>query len=233
MGVGPSILVVDVNETLLDIRGMDEALGAAVGHDRVPLLRPLWFAKVLHLSLVVDAVGAHQPFGGLGQAALLAVAGEVGIELDEAAVRTAVGAMLSLPPHREVPAALDALLEGGFRLVALSNGSANAVEAQLSAAGLRQRFEMALSVEAIGRYKPAPEVYRFAAQRLGASPADVRLVAAHDWDCAGAMAAGCAAAYVRRGRPYQRVLRPPDVVGEDLAEVADALLGALSEGTRS
>lgn len=53
----------------------------------------------------------------------------------------------------------------------------------------------------------------------------IRLVAAHAWDVAGAMRAGCAAAFVARP---EMVLNPlfehPDVVGSDLREVADQII---------
>jgi 2-haloacid dehalogenase len=49
----------------------------------------------------------------------------------------------------------------------------------------------------------------------------VRLVAAHDWDIAGAQAAGCAVAFVARpGKVLSPLREPPDVVGEDLRTVA-------------
>ena len=43
---------------------------------------------------------------------------------------------------------------------------------------------------------------------------------------AGALAAGCAAAFVRRPAKVPSPLgEQPDIVGDDLAEVADAIVG--------
>jgi 2-haloacid dehalogenase len=50
-----------------------------------------------------------------------------------------------------------------------------------------------LWVEEVRRYKPTPEPYLMAADRLGVEPAAVRMVAANDWDVWGATRAGCAA----------------------------------------
>jgi 2-haloacid dehalogenase len=51
------------------------------------------------------------------------------------------------------------------------------------------------------------------------------LVAAHAWDVAGALRAGCRAAFTARPGMVLDPLAPrPDVVGADLAEVATALL---------
>ena len=98
------------------------------------------------------------------------------------------------------------------------------MRAQLENAGLIELFDHVLSVDEVGRFKPAPEPYLMAAERLGVEPGEMRMVAAHDWDVWGAMRAGCAAAYIARGDAPFAVGEPPDVVGADLAEVAEAIL---------
>ena len=62
------------------------------------------------------------------------------------------------------------------------------------------------------------------AETFGVDIGDVTLVACHAWDCAGALAAGCQAAFVRR--PGWRSSRgeQPGIVGDDLDEVAAQLL---------
>ncbi len=53
---------------------------------------------------------------------------------------------------------------------------------------------------------------------------EVRLVAAHGWDVAGALAAGCQAAFVARpGQELIPIGAQPDLVGTDLLEIAAAL----------
>jgi 2-haloacid dehalogenase len=55
--------------------------------------------------------------------------------------------------------------------------------------------------------------------------ASVRLVAAHAWDVAGALAAGCSAAFVARpGMVASPLGEQSDIVVADLAEVADRIL---------
>jgi len=99
--------------------------------------------------------------------------------------------------------------------------------AQLAHAGLIDAFELVLSADAVGRLKPAPEPYRMAAERLGVAVDEVRLIAAHAWDVAGAAAAGCATAFVARpGKVLDPLVERPEIIGADLAEVADAILAA-------
>jgi 2-haloacid dehalogenase len=64
-----------------------------------------------------------------------------------------------------------------------------------------------------------------AAAELEVEVQRLRLVAAHAWDVAGALRAGCLAAFVARPGMVLDPLAPaPDVVGPDMTEVADALL---------
>jgi 2-haloacid dehalogenase len=63
------------------------------------------------------------------------------------------------------------------------------------------------------------------AERLGVGVDRIRLIAAHAWDVAGALHAGCAAAFVARpGKVLSPSAERPDVEGRDLAEVASRIL---------
>jgi FADH2 O2-dependent halogenase len=74
-------------------------------------------------------------------------------------------------------------------------------------------------------FKPAPELYHLAARRLSVEPAQVRLVAAHDWDVTGALRAGCAAVFVARPGQVMNPFGPqPDMSGADLDQVVDQIL---------
>ena len=64
-----------------------------------------------------------------------------------------------------------------------------------------------------------------AAEDLGVSIEQMRLVAAHDWDVAGALSAGCQAAFIARSGKVLNPSRPrPDSVGADLVEVARKII---------
>jgi 2-haloacid dehalogenase len=133
--------------------------------------------------------------------------------------------MRTLPPHPEVAAALERLREAGIRLAALTNSTEAVATAQLTSAGLAPLFERILSADAARRLKPAREPYEMAARELGTDVGGIRLVAAHAWDITGALRAGAAAAFVARPGMVLDPLAPvPDIVGADLAQVADRIL---------
>ena len=57
--------------------------------------------------------------------------------------------------------------------------------------------------------------------KLGITTAQMRMVAAHNWDITGAMRAGCAGAFVARpGMVMGPLDEVPDIIGPDLEAVA-------------
>ena len=216
-----TVLAFDVNETLLDLRALDPHFAAAFGDAS---LRPLWFSIMLQVAFVGGLTGSYVDFTTAQRSALAIVATRQKMTLSAERSSAILDGMTTLPPHPEVRAAMERL-RGRFRMVALTNSTAEVAEAQLRNSGLRDLLEAVHSADAVKRLKPAPEPYRMVAERAGVPISEVRLIAAHGWDIEGALAAGCRAAFV--GRPGA-VLYPggrvPDVVAPDLTGVADQLL---------
>jgi 2-haloacid dehalogenase len=222
------VQVFDVNETLLDLSAMDPHFRRIFGDAGV---RVTWFSQMIQSALVATVTGAYSRFGDHAMAALEMTAEQAGVKLagDD---KQAVGAQLRrLPAHPEVADALRRLGDAGLRLASLTNSTEEVVRDQLRHAGLLDHFELVLSADTVNRLKPAPEPYQMAAERLGVAVGQVRLIAAHAWDVAGAARAGCATAFVARpGKVLDPLVERPEIVGADLAEVADAILAAERQG---
>jgi 2-haloacid dehalogenase len=217
-----SVIAFDVNETLLDLHALDEPFEVLLGSAS---LRPQWFTLMLQLSFTGGLTGQYVDFTAAQRAALAMLAEREGVPLTAGDIDGLVGRMRSLPPHPEVPGALAALARTRLRLVALTNSVQQVAEAQLASAGLSDFFEAVISADATGHLKPAPQPYHAVAERCGVSAGEVRLVASHSWDIAGAMAAGCQAAFVaRRGMVLSPLGDPPDIIGPDLAAVAEQII---------
>ena len=72
---------------------------------------------------------------------------------------------------------------------------------------------------------PPAAAYAMVADDLGASMADIWMVAAHSWDVSGALAAGCSAAFVARsGEVPSPIGLQPGIIAPDLDEVVRKLL---------
>jgi 2-haloacid dehalogenase len=218
------VCLFDVNETLLDLGALDPHFERVFGDAGV---RRAWFLQLLQSALVATVTGAYADFGKIGAAALEMVAEREGVDLAEEDRQRILGGMRDLPPHPEVAESLDRLRDAGLRLATLTNSTQQVAEAQMESSGPRGYFEQILSADAVKCLKPAPEPYRMAAESLGVEIGQVRLVAAHSWDVAGALRAGCVAAFVARpGMVLDPLVERPDVVGGDLREVADRILEA-------
>lgn len=188
------------------------------------------FSQMIQSALVATVTGAYAPFGRIGDAALTMVATRRGVALDDTSCRTILGGMRTLPAHPDVRPALERLQVAGIRMATLTNSTAEVAEAQLNNAQLTDLFEVRLSADAVQRLKPAAEAYQIAAERLGVTCGDLRLVAAHAWDIAGALRAGCAGAFVARPGMLLDPLAPtPDVIGSDMHAVVEQIL-ALETG---
>lgn len=228
--MNPSVVLFDVNETLLDLGALDNEFERVFG---TAAARTEWFAQVVQSALLSVATDRYRDFGEVGGAALAMTARRHGIALDDGDRRAILAGMRTLPAHPEVPAALERMAGAGLRMGALTNSPPDTARAQLAHAGLDGHFERILSVESAQRLKPAAAVYRGAAAAFGVGAADVRLVAAHAWDVVGAMAAGCSAAFVARpGMVLDPLFDAPDVVEADLAGVAERLIERMPDDRR-
>lgn len=217
----PELLIFDVNETLLDLRALRPGFVEVFGSSD-PMGE--WFARMLHGSLVANHVGNYRPFGQIGAEALMVLALKRGIDVSPDRVAEIVEGMRSLPAHPDVPEALERLRGAGYRLVTLTNGSSEAVADQLRNAGLAGFFERSFSVDAVSRFKPAPEPYLHACALAAVDVDRAMLVAAHDWDIIGARAVGMEGCFLARpGVVWGLPDPPPDVVASDLRDAAERL----------
>jgi 2-haloacid dehalogenase len=209
----------DVNETLFSLDRLRPAFGD-VGLD--PGLVPLWFARLLRDGFALTALGEYRPFAYLAGDTLRGLAPD---RVGEPEVALILGAFRELDPHPDVEPALRLLRAAGVPAVTLTNGSADMVAALLCRAGLDGYLTANLSVDAVRRWKPAPEPYRYAAEVLGVAPGRLALVAGHGWDCAGAARAGLRTGWIPRAEPrWPGAFPPPDVTAADLPSVIAALV---------
>lgn len=212
----------DVNETLLDMGPLKQAVNAALGS---PAAFNQWFGLLLQHSLVATVTDQYFAFATIADAALDMTAHMLQAPpLTHADKHALTTRLTQLPPHPDVPAGLRQLRAAGHRLVAFTNSTAAALAEQLRYAGLTEYFEQQLSVGAVRRYKPHPDTYRYATAQTGVAPADALLVAAHGWDVAGALAAGLDAAFLARpGQTLYPLAPPPTHQAPTLTALAEQL----------
>lgn len=141
------------------------------------------------------------------------LAGEVGVPLSAEQIAAQVVRRMA-DRYREhlplLPGAVPAVraLSGHWPLGVASSAPAELIRTALAAAGIADRFRAVASSEEVPRGKPAPDVYRLAAQRLGADP--TRCVAVED--SANGLRAAAAAGMTVVATPNPHFPPPPEAL---------------------
>lgn len=211
----------DLNGTLVDPGVLAQPLGDSAADEA--LVHTAMDDAIVQ-AMVVALTGGEATFRDLLGAGLrrqLALAGR-----DPALAEVALALLTTMPAYLDAPAALETLRGVGLELGVLTQSSAEAADAVLRFAGLRDRMAHVLSAPESGAFKPDPRTYRMALERIGAAPEEVAFIAAHWWDVAGAKRVGLRTGWVARRDLYLPESVPePDVRGRDLVEVAEGIAG--------
>lgn len=217
------VIVFDLNGTLLDMSALDPHFTRAYGS---PQARREWIDLVVQAALVSLVADDYQEFSTLARASLQVLSQRRGIALKASDRKAITEGLKQLRPFADVVQGLGKLKAGGHRLAILTNSSFRSATALLKHYQLAGLFEAVISADEVRRMKPAAEPYRLAARRLSIRPKDVRLVAAHAWDIAGAARAGCATAFLARpGQSLHPLWPKPDLMAADLVELARKISG--------
>jgi len=114
----PSVLVFDVNETLIDIESLEPHFETMFGDPRV--LRE-WFGQLVTYSMTVTLSDTYIDFFSLGQAVLRMTADIHGVKITDDDLRALSDGMQTMPAHPDVAEGLRRLKEQGYRIVTLTN----------------------------------------------------------------------------------------------------------------
>jgi 2-haloacid dehalogenase len=220
----PSVLVFDVNETLINFESMN-ALFERIYGDRHVMRE--WLGHLIMYSMTLTLSGLYVDYFSLGQGLLQMVGAIKGVKVRPHDLDEIKTAMMTMPAHSDVVEGLKHLKKLGYRMVTLTNSPPNpSGKSPLEQAGLAEYFEHQFSIETARSYKPAQAVYHMVAQELDVQPSSCCMVAAHVWDTIGAQSAGFSAALISRpGNAPLPVsgLPQPNFVAKDLIHLANAL----------
>jgi 2-haloacid dehalogenase len=221
------LIVFDVNETLLDLETMEPTFERIFGEKSA---MRLWFDNLIMYSAALTVAGCYVPFTDIGSAVMKMLADTRGIKIGDKDRKELTERFSTMPPHPEVRAALRKLRDAGFRLFTLTDNLLEVQTRQLEHGGIVNLFERRFSADGAKHHKPSREAYAYVERELAVGPSQLCLVACHTWDTLGAVAAGWGAALIKRvGNDVLGVGPQPQIVGNDLDDVADQLI-ALHKG---
>ena len=216
------LIVFDVNETLLDLGTMEPTFQRIFG-DKGAMR--LWFADLILYSAALTVAGCYVPFTDIGSAVMTMMAKTRGLKIDDADRQELTEKFSTMPPHPDVEPALRKLRDAGFRLFTLTDNLLEVQTRQLERGGIAGLFERRFSADGVKHHKPSRRAYAYVERELGVEPSRLCLIACHTWDTLGAAAAGWQAALVKRvGNDVLDVGPQPQIVGDDLDDVADQLI---------
>jgi 2-haloacid dehalogenase len=215
----PAVVAFDVIETLMSLEPLRARL-SDIGQP--PGLLEAWYTRTLRDGMALSATGDYVPFHDVAEAALR---GLTHYTVSDEQVAAVMAGWEELPAFPDALPAVKRLTEAGLRVACLTNGSASVSSAFVDRAGLGSMVNRVISASEVFRWKPAGVVYLYAVSSMGVQADRMALVAAHDWDCHGAKRAGLTTGWVsRKSGGFGAPFAPPDVMGEDLTEVAAKLL---------
>lgn len=136
-----------------------------------------------------------------------------------------MGQYAELPAFPENAEQLQRLKEAGIALSILSNGTPWMLDKAVQASGLEGYFKHVLSVDAVKRFKTAPEAYQMGPDTFGCDASDILFVSSNGWDICGATWFGYRTIWLNRyGLPLERLGVKPHRIGASLQDVADYAL---------
>ncbi|WP_292931633.1 haloacid dehalogenase type II [Noviherbaspirillum sp.] len=206
----------DAYGTLFDVYSIG-ALAERLFPKRGTALAELWRDKQIEYTRLRTMCSMYKPFWEVTQDALVFACKKLQLDLTLEAQSMLMGQYAKLQAFPENLAVLQKLQDMGLKLAILSNGNPQMLESAVEAAGMRDIFNHILSVDAVRKFKTAPEAYQLAPDVFGLSPKSILFVSSNCWDVCGATWFGYTTFWVNRaGAPLEELGVTPDATGPDM-----------------
>ena len=195
----PGTLAFDVYGTLINTHGIVSMLENMVG-TAAESFSQTWRDKQLEYTFRRGLMQNYQNFAVCTSHALDYACQHHETPLSVEQKQALIDGYRTLPAFADVAEGLARLNAAQYRLYAFSNGGAEAVDALLAAAGIRDHFAGIVSVDDLRSFKPNPAVYRHFLRQSGASGSNAWLISSNPFDVIGSISAGMRAAWVKRSK---------------------------------
>ncbi|KAG1694878.1 (S)-2-haloacid dehalogenase [Nymphon striatum] len=193
----PKNIAFDVYGTLINTHGVVSKLEEIVG-DTAQAFSNTWREKQLEYSFRRGLMQKYQNFAVCTSQALDYTCSFYALDLSDSEKQALLESYKTLPAFDDVTEGLTTMRNSGHKLYAFSNGSAEAVEMLLVAAGIRNFFDGVVSVDDLQTFKPNPSVYHHFMKQSDSSAENAWLISSNPFDVIGAVNVGMSAAWVKR-----------------------------------
>ena len=200
--------VFDAYGTLFDVHSATSRHQCRLG-EKAQAISALWRTKQLEYTWLRSLMKCYVDFWQVTQDALDYALDSNGID-DQSLRRDLLNAYHELACYTEVPETLRNLKKLELGTAILSNGAPKMLEAGVSNSRLENVLDSIFSVDTIGVFKPAPQVYQMAVDQLGSTPEEILFFSSNAWDVSGAATFGFQAVWVNRfGQAPERLPGTP------------------------
>lgn len=212
----------DSYSTLVDPRSAGRVLEGYVAEPRVVAER--WHSLAVQYATVVNYLDIDRTYFQLHRDALAYLLSARGVDVSDATVDELTEVYHRLEPFDDVRSGMEALSNAGYQLAILSNGNPELLDTLVEVTETSDLIEATISAEAIGRFKPAAELYEHAANRLDTPIETIAHVGAGWGDIMGCIHAGMQGVWLnRRADPWPGFDGEPDAVADSMADVVGLL----------
>jgi len=220
---GITACVFDAYGTLFDVHSAVGRHRARLG-EKADAVSAAWRTKQLEYTWLRSLMDRYVDFWRItGDALDFAL--EMHGMVDPALRSDLMDAYLTLDCYPEVPEVLRTLKDAGMQSAILSNGSPRMLEAAVASAGIAALVDEVISVDRLGVYKPAGEVYQQVLDLLDVGRAQVSFQSSNAWDAAGAATFGFQVAWCNRfGQSRERLPDGPHAEMATLSELPGIVL---------
>jgi len=210
-------IIFDAYGTLFDVYSIG-ALAERLFPGRGDALAALWRDKQIEYTRLRTMCSMYKPFWEVTQDALVFSCNKLDLDLTFDAQNTLMGQYAKLPPFPENLGVLRRLQAMELKLAILSNGNPQMLDAVVKAAGMQNIFNHILSVDAVKKFKTAPEAYQLGPDMFGLSAKNILFVSSNCWDACAATWFGYTTFWVNRANaPLEELGVKPDATGPDMA----------------
>ena len=232
----PKAVLFDAYGTLFDVYSVG-LLAEQLFPGQGAALSQLWRDKQIEYSRLVTTSdhGRHyRPFWALTRAALVyavrrlvpgALPDGVGPDTPEPRLDRLMNQYRSLSAFPENRPVLQALRAQGVVTGILSNGDPDMLQLAVRSAGMDGLLDHLISVDAVRRYKTAPEAYALGEAALGRPAREILFVSSNGWDALAATWYGYRTLWVNRQQlPFEELGTRPSHEGRSLEDVLPLVL---------
>ena len=214
-------IVFDAYGTLFDVYSIAE-LGEKLFPGAGQALAELWRDKQIEYTHLRSMSSMYKPFWEITQDALIFSCQKLGLRLDLDAQSALMGQYARLQVFPENVPVLQELRVRGFKLAVLSNGNPQMLQSAVEAANMQGIFTHLLSVDAVKKFKTAPEAYQMAPDIFALPAKNILFVSSNGWDACCATWFGYTTFWVNRhDAPLEELGVTPHGEGRTLSDLID------------